>query len=849
MRVLARSAVVLACSLPLAPDASAQTDFARPIYATGGAPTDFAWGDLDGDGRPDAAVVHSATDKLGLVFAEPGGGYSTPTLFTTGDEPRDVAIADFDLDGRPDVITFNDNAGTLTLVLRTAAGPVLSTWPAGGNGGAMAVGDLDGDGDPDVVTCNFDQKTLSVILGQGAAGLAAPVIYPVGARPGAIALEDFDGDGALDVVTANSQSSTLTLRPGDGNGGLLPATTLATLTGWMAAADLDQDGDVDIALSSSGDLVLVLNGPGGFAAPQTVPTSVDILVLETADLDQDGLVDLLVEAKLHGPAGSLSRMAGLGGGAFGQPVELAGPSLLRIAVDDADDDLRLDVIALHGGLCVLRGDGAGGLIGSPAVPIPAQASLYALADLNDDGLDDLVSAEPTEEAGPVFVQLGDGQGGWGEQGQAVQAAAFVELADVTGDGALDLLTAATSGSLNWGLVIAPGDGTGGFAAPATLVPQGFYVVRLAAADLDLDGDEDLALTVIQEALFGTQYRDLMAYRNDGSGQFTPFGAIQFYTSVEGGSPPDPVVLGDCNGDGLPDAVVLDQTNDHLNYFAGGVSGFGPPQALGFIGSSYGERLLTLADLDEDGALDLLVAQDPVQIWPGHGDGTFGPPQTLGAAKGDDVQLVDIDGDGDDEIVMDESNGPIPGHAVLVWHADGIGGYRLERYFSEPVTRSFATDADQDGRIDLLVVPGKTQSQTWPLGDGHVLYNHTLEAAWTDFGHGLAGSFGVPKLVGQGTLAAGSPGSLKLTGANPNKLAVLFIGATANPTLFKGGMLVPLPVAIMFMLGTSPTGAITLSWPSWQLMPPGTDWFFQYGIVDTAGPAGASLSNALRALQP
>src|SRR5678816_2036966 len=158
--------------------------------------------------------------------------------------------------------------------------------------------------------------------------------------------------------------------------------------------------------------------------------------------------------------------------------------------------------------------------------------------------------------------------------------------------------------------------------------------------------------------------------------------------------------------------------------------------------------------------------------------------------------------------------------------------------------SLVLDVDGDGWPDVL---GFTSSS-----DGtpaRVLLNHVLLSAWKDLGHGLAGSFGIPKLVGQGTLKAGSPGSLELTGANPSKLAVLFIGATANPTLFKGGLLVPVPVSTLFLLFTSPTGAITVGWSSWKLMPPGTDWFFQYGIVDVAGPAGASLSNAVRALQP
>ena len=97
---------------------SAQTDLAQPIFETGGQASAFAYGDLNGDGRPDAAVVHPSTDKLGIVLAKPGGRFEAPAVYTVGDEPRAVAIADFDLDGIPDVVTFNENAGTLTLVLR-----------------------------------------------------------------------------------------------------------------------------------------------------------------------------------------------------------------------------------------------------------------------------------------------------------------------------------------------------------------------------------------------------------------------------------------------------------------------------------------------------------------------------------------------------------------------------------------------------------------------------------------------------------------------------------------------------------------------------------------------------------
>jgi len=61
--------------------------------------------------------------------------------------------------------------------------------------------------------------------------------------------------------------------------------------------------------------------------------------------------------------------------------------------------------------------------------------------------------------------------------------------------------------------------------------------------------------------------------------------------------------------------------------------------------------------------------------------------------------------------------------------------------------------------------------------------------------------------------------------------------------------VPVPTSLVMSLGTSPTGTITPPWIAWPHLPSGADSFFQFAIVDSAAPAGASLSNAVRALQP
>jgi hypothetical protein len=857
MRTVATSWILragcVACGLALPAPALAQTDFARPIFETGGTATAFAYGDLNADGRSDAAVVHASTDKLGIVLAKPGGAFQPPTVLTVGDEPRAAAIADVDLDGRPDVVTFNSTAGTLSLVLLKVTGTVISTFPAGGNGDVLAVGDLDHDGDPDVVTGNSTQKTLSVLNGLGPAGLGPPVTYAVGSSPRQIELADFDGDGSLDVATQNSSPHTVMLWRGNGSGGLLAPTTLASTASaflGLVSADVDDDLDLDLATGGFTDLILLRNGPGGFAAPELIPVGQLVHPVAAADFDQDGLVDVLVNTEAAGADSTLASMRGTGGGAFAAPVDLLPVSPFQIVVDDADADLRPDVIGLLGGLCVFRSDGEGLLVLDQPVALAEEAALYALGDLDGDGLEDLVSAAsgqgfPFSAAGPVSVQLGAGAGVWGApQLQPVEAVDFIELADVTGDGELDLIT--THGFSAHALVVAAGDGAGGFAAPTDISLPSQEASGLASADLDLDGDIDLAVLSIAGGFMGTQLRYLLGFRNDGGGQWTTFS--EFYGSAGQFAAEDRLVLGECDGDGLPDAVILDRAGNTLRFCAGGGGQFGSPVSVGTAGATNGEHPFALADLDDDGALDIVVASSSVQVRYGNGDGSFSSAQTLGTGPGDDVRFVDLDGDGSKDLVMDGSTS-IPAYTVMVWHADGLGGYTRHRYFTDNTSRSFVTDADQDGRLDLLALPAWDGFLDPVPRDGHVLDNHVLSAAWTDFGHGLAGSFGIPALIGQGTLATGSPGSVVLTGANPNKLAVLFISPTANPAPFKGGQLVPIPPVLVLALATSPTGAITLGWSSWPLLPPGDDWFFQYGVVDVAGPAGASLSNAVRALQP
>jgi outer membrane protein assembly factor BamB len=131
----------------------------------------------------------------------------------------------------------------------------------------------------------------------------------------------------------------------------------------------------------------------------------------------------------------------------------------------------------------------------------------------------------------------------------------------------------------------------------------------------------------------------------------------------------------------------------------------------------------------------------------------------------------------------------------------------------------------------------------------ILFRPPTASPWSDVRSGLAGTHGVPCLLGEGTLEPGSPGSLALTDALENTTAALFVGVAELNAPFKGGTLVPAPTLLILGLGTGPAGAITLpfTWPGG--LPSGFPIWFQFWVIDPAGPAGLSASNGLKATVP
>jgi hypothetical protein len=335
---------------------------------------------------------------------------------------------------------------------------------------------------------------------------------------------------------------------------------------------------------------------------------------------------------------------------------------------------------------------------STSVPAGAQVTAQVAADVNGDGKADLIVA--TNEG--IFMALGKANGHFTSFRQYLLAGlpngssqTALAVADVNGDGKLDIITASDGGSGGsnvplTSMSLLPGNGDGTFQAAQGPYWLGMFSTptSLAVADFNADGRTDFAVSgsgqvtvmfINGTAFSGSTYavpaiaggisstvaaRDLncdgkadlvvadgagaaFVLLNNGNGSFA---APVAYSA---GGDAYSVAVGDVNGDGSLDLMTANAASNSISVLLGNGDGtFGTVRTYAVGGSP---STIAVGDFNKDGTLDIAMAGSEMDVLLNNGDGTFGTAQRVGPA-GSDLTVADINGDGFPDLAQIDANG-------------------------------------------------------------------------------------------------------------------------------------------------------------------------------------------------
>lgn len=367
-----------------------------------------------------------------------------------------------------------------------------------------------------------------------------------------------------------------------------------------------------------------------------------------------------------------------------QPIFTFDAAPRLAATGDINGDGYVDAVVQEWGISILLGRADGTLQPPLKQPLAVASSSGShtpsdieLADLNGDNFDDIIVTmfhHPAYAITQVVTLLSQGNGSFGPPTRHASGSTLpqeVEVADLNGDGHLDLVVANTThgagGPITDTISVFINKGDGRFKTRTDyFVPHNGRLVKLA----DMDGDGDM---------------DIIASNNNV------------------------VVL--LNDNGL--------FNNRINLSTNGTA------------AAY----LALSDIDSNGFPDVLIIpampSTNVLIFPNNGNGTFAPHTTLSidglvvdhAAEG--LTTSDINNDTHTDLLI-----PLSTNTIGVFLGSGTGSFSSRKDYpvgDEPQA-ALVTDFDQDGNPDLWVINGGSKDAYLLAGDGAGRFALTPDAS-------------------------------------------------------------------------------------------------------------------------
>jgi hypothetical protein len=725
---------------------------------------------------PSSLLASPGTAQMQAVSSSPGGGVSAAVPFTIGLPSPSAAgpASAFALEGTPHQTVQSDgstkNGPKLHNPVRfygwnyaKQQGPAYLKYfsrpygrgniPRQGVGGTVA-GEKAAAG-----TMETRDSTVNLTQPTSLPGFAFHPTLPAGFIPTSVATGDFNHDGKMDWVVSNGGSNSLWIYFGNGDGtSQLPRIIPLTGAGpsQVAVADLRKIGVLDLVVAEADSQtvgVLLGNGDGTFQPESTYYVPGPPISIAVGDTNADGKPDIVAGILGGSPVGPLVTLLGDGTGNFGKPVptlsfdDIGSFFTTTVVLTDLNGDGILDALVVDQGGVIPgahsylgQGDGsfkhADFIFGTDAFTVVTN---LAAADVDGDGCTDVVTVEAL---GLVRLFKGTCDGGF--QGfpnvptfGAGEAGISVALADMNGDGNLDIVTSGGFFGVGAGfgeeasnlVTVLLGDGHGNFSVPKVYRTEP-SLVGLAAADLNGDGRPEI-IAVSQDT------DTAIVLKNDGTGNLDgPSGAYVGY--IAGGqqgatnAPYSNFLVQDLNGDGKPDLAFVEAEQSYstpwefTTMLNDGTGHFGPATRTPMADFGNAPTDYILGDFRGTGRPDALVSAAGYQgkpnadliFLPNNGDGTFGNAQIslmdLGISSLGLIAAGDFNKDGKLDFVATTfsanpaAGGPAP-FQLTTFLGNGDGTFRIgssaqfpSAAFNAGPYMIFVGDYNRDGNLDVLV---------------------------------------------------------------------------------------------------------------------------------------------------